>query len=271
MAVTADDLKRLPLRAIVAFAARCARRVQPLDRGAATTRLEFAIDFAERFAKDEEIRWHDAVDAGREAAVSEAEHVADAAANAADAASRVAKISDNIANADCAPNNLYIARDASARAVVTAAYSAAALAADAAASVSPLAADVSSSAANRDYKRLMELEPGNFPALGRPIDPTETGPLGPLWPNGEPEWYVHAKYSGITFTTNYDHLLNSVLLAESADNRRIAVYVDPGDAPQELITDFYLALSAYYAAHGGSGLRFAHDERRQLVLAEVDQ
>ena len=29
-------------------------------------------------------------------------------------------------------------------------------------------------------------------ALGAPIDPSEAGPLGPLWPQGVPEWYTEA-------------------------------------------------------------------------------
>jgi len=51
---TIDEIGKLPLRAIVAFAARCARRVQPLyqktitlDR---TKALNHAIEEAERFA-----------------------------------------------------------------------------------------------------------------------------------------------------------------------------------------------------------------------------
>jgi hypothetical protein len=28
--------------------------------------------------------------------------------------------------------------------------------------------------------------------LGAPIDPSEAGPLGPLWPQGVPEWYTEA-------------------------------------------------------------------------------
>jgi hypothetical protein len=30
-------------------------------------------------------------------------------------------------------------------------------------------------------------DPGKF---GQPIDPSESGPLGSLWPKGAPDWYL---------------------------------------------------------------------------------
>lgn len=50
----------------------------------------------------------------------------------------------------------------------------------------------------------------------------------------------------------------------------ITLYIDPGDAPAELIGELFVSLSAIYAAHGGSGLRVAQDERRVLIAEEVD-
>jgi hypothetical protein len=55
--ITSQDLEKLPLRAIVAFAARCARRVQPLFRSGEKNELravEAAIACAERCARGEE-------------------------------------------------------------------------------------------------------------------------------------------------------------------------------------------------------------------------
>jgi hypothetical protein len=49
----------------------------------------------------------------------------------------------------------------------------------------------------------------------------------------------------------------------------LTVYIDPGDAPQELITELYLALSALYRAHGGSGLKLVSEKRRLLQAEEV--
>ena len=39
-----------------------------------------------------------------------------------------------------------------------------------------------SAAARADYDRLLSLNLGTYPDPGQPIDPTETGPLGSLWP-----------------------------------------------------------------------------------------
>src|SRR5437867_1906595 len=53
---TAEDLKKLPLRAIVAFAARCARRVEPLallpDDHPEKERCRSAVGDAIRLAED---------------------------------------------------------------------------------------------------------------------------------------------------------------------------------------------------------------------------
>jgi hypothetical protein len=50
-----------------------------------------------------------------------------------------------------------------------------------------------------------------------------------------------------------------------AEKLRFNVYVDPGDAPAELITELYLALSALHKACGGEGLSIVNEERRSLV------
>ncbi len=47
-----------------------------------------------------------------------------------------------------------------------------------------------------DYRRILELKAGHFPKRGEPIDPREDGPLGPLWPDGEPEWLREGLASG---------------------------------------------------------------------------
>src|SRR5579871_5510256 len=95
--ITKEDLKRLPLLAILAFAARCARRVHPLfdlpfDHPERETHLEAvnaAIVFAERVAK-----WSDIGDA-------------DAANLAADSAQRAAGATGH--NSACAANAAFVA------------------------------------------------------------------------------------------------------------------------------------------------------------------
>ena len=53
-------------------------------------------------------------------------------------------------------------------------------------------------AAASDLDRLIALNPGEPDALGAPIDPSEAGPLGPLWPQGVPEWYTEAATGTVT-------------------------------------------------------------------------
>ncbi len=45
------------------------------------------------------------------------------------------------------------------------------------------------SATNADFNKLVELNLGSYPERGEPIDPSEDGPLGTLWPAGPPRWY----------------------------------------------------------------------------------
>jgi hypothetical protein len=42
------------------------------------------------------------------------------------------------------------------------------------------------SAATADYYQLLQSNLGTYPELGAPIDPTENGPLGTLWPERSP-------------------------------------------------------------------------------------
>jgi hypothetical protein len=39
-----------------------------------------------------------------------------------------------------------------------------------------------------DYQAIDHMNLGTFPDLGDPIDPSEHGPLGSLWPAGKPDW-----------------------------------------------------------------------------------
>ena len=153
-----ERLARLPHHAVVAFAARCARRVQPLthvlpqqDRDT----IDRAITNAEAFAKG----------------------AAEARAAEARAATRAA--------------------DARADATRAAAAWTAARAADAARAD---AADVAAAwaAALSDLDRLIALNPGELDPLGAPIDSSEAGPLGPIWPHGVPEWYTGAATGTVT-------------------------------------------------------------------------
>jgi hypothetical protein len=169
-----DDLKAMPLRAIVAFAVRCARRAQPSFRLVTDiadfvqheAAVEQAISLAERFCVGDESESYTLA-----AAADAAAYAGDAVAYAAtDAAARAFAVTRAFAAASSAAA---AARAAAARGAV-----ARAAAADA-------AADDATAAAARDFQTLVKLFPRGWfgrEAANGPIDPSEDGPFGPLWP-----------------------------------------------------------------------------------------
>jgi hypothetical protein len=185
-----NDLMELPLRAIVAYAVRCARRAQPLfchvsdiaDFAQHEAAVERAISLAERFCFGNEIESRTLA-----AAADEAAYAADAAAFTATVAAyaviaadgkALARVAVATKAAAAASAVAYAARAAAARgataraAAADAAHAAAADASDAAAAV-------------RDFEALLDLYSGGWSGLGATnnvIDPTEHGPLGALWP-----------------------------------------------------------------------------------------
>lgn len=185
---TEDDLKKLPLGAIVAYAVRCARRVQPLYGCAAhvaelpkhEASIEGTISLAEKFCLNHEVKdaaygtAYPAMDAADSAA-------AKAAAKAAAAAARAAGYAFHLPKNAVYDQPLYAGRVATE--AVDGAKAAARAAGHAAGGAGAFAA-----AAQADFDRLLQLKSGSYPKLGQPIDPTENGPLGPLWPAGEPDW-----------------------------------------------------------------------------------
>jgi len=162
------ELRRLSLRAMVAYAVRCARRVQPLTgrgamSGACRQRVDEAIALAEHFAAGD-VRGARVVSfVAAEPATSDA-----AAARAADSAA-------------CAAYAAAAAADARTVARAETYADAAAYAA-----VRARPEEALTAAAWADYARLLSLDLGAYPALGRPIDCSDRGPLGPLWPDGPP-------------------------------------------------------------------------------------
>jgi hypothetical protein len=193
---TLEQLKELPLRAIVAFAARCARRVEPLaqlpegnaQRESRREAVEAAIRMAESFARgtdappDESVVA--AIDASREAggetanvdAVSAIAQAAHAAASAAHARPQAEE------NRTPGERTFEAGRSLGALTHVTAdlaAMNAYTAAAAAFLSVGYRNEDFVDSAL-RDYHKLVRLELGRYPELGAPVDPSPGGPLGPL-------------------------------------------------------------------------------------------
>jgi hypothetical protein len=193
---TPEDLKKLPLRAIVALAARCARRVEaqawlPVDHPQRERcRLAFAsaIKLAEDFAKglplsslESSVREAEACRAlvrdnfVRSSAAGAAVLAAHAAATASSSLKARTEPKESPLLEAPKPNVLPHLADVTADLAARDAFLAAAEAFGAEGHV-----DAFVKAAIDDYQTLLSLDLGNYPQAGKPIDPTSTGPLGKL-------------------------------------------------------------------------------------------
>jgi hypothetical protein len=181
-------LRRRSLRAQVAFAARCARRVLPLV-------MRLPADFGDREAVEQAIGIAERFALGKQALAADGGAAAEAAGDVA----RAAWDRGDLA-ASYAAHAAYYAADAGTprrgRARASAPATAASYAyTDAAGSAgADRGRGAFDAACASDLAKLARLRLGTFPELGKPIDPSENGPLGPLWPNGEPEpWPAYRK------------------------------------------------------------------------------
>jgi hypothetical protein len=196
---TIADLKRLPLRAMIAFAARCARRVEHVaqlpeghvGREERRVAVDRALGLAEAVARGEACPAADsilqAIDASRQTAGTSpgCESAAVAAARAAHAATEVLAVMDRAVEDEDMPQS---ARNAGARKflaslesttaelAVMSAFTAAAEAYDAVG----LDNEDFVAASLNDFDRLRRLNLGHYPQPGEPIDASPSGPLGPV-------------------------------------------------------------------------------------------
>ena len=197
-----DDLRPLPPRAVVAFAARCCRRIQPLyelPHGQPhPTSLEEPLCAAEAFANG--AGPFSAGDATRLAAALA--HAANAAHYASHAWSCTEPWEHQHRNDPAAKAAAAYAeeeaKDYRQRACDEAREAAKSIAATAAGDVAVFAAQIARTATHvtathvvaktrpavaLDFEHLRGL-----PRTDEPFDPSDAGPLGPLWPAGEPAW-----------------------------------------------------------------------------------
>jgi hypothetical protein len=198
---TPEDLKKLPLRAIVALSARCARRVEHLarlpdnhaERERCRSAVSNAIGLAEDFANARPCPSLESVVREVEAcrAVAEGDFVRDFAmaavvqtAHAAATALHALGLRDEPsgrsafgsgAGANPFPHLADITADQAARDAFTAAVEAAAAVGH---------TDRFVNAAIEDYQKLLRLDLGSYPQAGEPINLSSNGPLGPIEPAG---------------------------------------------------------------------------------------
>jgi hypothetical protein len=193
--ITLQDLGSLCLRATVALAARCARRVRPgmddlpadfPNRAEALAILDVALANAEDYARAH-IMPHAQADSNARAAfeVGEAAYPyrrlgAYAVAHAARAAAAAIQAGER-------------ATESTGMEVLASAYGAnrVALTAGSGARLDEATTIQVRAAILADYEALRRLCPGSFRDLGDPVDPSEQGPLGVLWPDGVPAAFGH--------------------------------------------------------------------------------
>jgi hypothetical protein len=196
---TVEHLKQLPLRAIVAFAARCARRVEPLaqrpegdpERESHRAAVDAAIRMAEEFAGGKDTALDPSVllainaiktspggPIGSRSAAAAATGAAHAAASACNVretreAERYRPLVERTAG-DWSPIGAieHLTVDLAALDAFTAAV-------EAYDAVGYHNEEFVAAALN-DYDRLLRLKLGRYPEPGDPIDPSPSGPLGRL-------------------------------------------------------------------------------------------
>ncbi len=195
---TFEHLKKLPLRAIVAFAARCARRVEHLAQLPAghpqgegrRMAVEAALRMAEAFARGSDAPPDEVVFAALHATRGVAGEPAGSQATtaAAEAAHAMASAWHLAAPRDADVHEPFELRTPEARAflgrLATATAELAALEAFTAAEEAFTAVGYHNEdfvgAARNDYDKLLRLRLGRYPEAGEPIDSSPSGPLGPL-------------------------------------------------------------------------------------------
>ena len=202
---TVEDLKKLPLRAMVAFAVRCARRVEHLaqlpEGEVGTEQRRIAVDEALRLA--EAVARGDAcpsvesivqaIDASRQGAdvAHRRESAVAAAAQAAHAAASVLSFLGRAVDDQDMPQSARNVEDrkflgslesTTADLVAMSAYTAAAEADDAVG----LANEHYVAASLNDYDKLSRLNLGRYPEPGEPIDASPSGPLGAILASDQP-------------------------------------------------------------------------------------
>lgn len=184
--VSIDELQTLPLRAIVAFAVRAARRAQPLYELPSTDerRDKFLL------AVDESLSLSESWLMGIAAASPRARAVVSRAYEAAEEKSGYMFYATYSA--------VYAAATAADATAENDSKYAAMTAFGAAYSVDPYTSvpglyDEADNAAKADFARLKQLLETDEAFAVRSLDATENGPLGPLWPGALPDQYLQKK------------------------------------------------------------------------------
>jgi hypothetical protein len=95
-------------------------------------------------------------------------------------------------------------------------------------------------AADQDLQKLRSINSSGVRDLGKPVDPGEDGPLGPLWPSGAPDW---------------SERLKRISADKDAPNRSpITLYFDTSQYSNAEIAEILGRFSDLYRSLGGDAL-----------------
>lgn len=185
--VSLNDLGRLTLRGHVAYAARAARRMLALfqlpdnfpEREASFDAVRAAVLIAEAFARGAVSQTEEVRPVTRAAyQVAEATHEVTGFAGYAMAHAARSACEASLAAGEPESNHVLEA--------LASAFGASHVLES---NCGLMATEVVVRALRADFERLVALGLGEACTLGEPIDASETGPLGGLWPAGTPDWY----------------------------------------------------------------------------------
>jgi hypothetical protein len=231
---TAGQISTLPRWAIVAFAARCARRVLPLV-------LRSTLDDQHKSAITKAVEM-------AEGCAANATHPGFAYPAAAAA---IAVNASNIA----AVRSAAPAAAAAAVASVAAAASTHTMAADAADAADAAARAVGPAAVHiiiNDFNLLRNKARAEGWTNDTKVPPSV---FGEMWPEGAPDWaniVLSAKPARATWHANE----GSISLTPATNALAFDLWIDPGDASKETLTRLLTSLSELHIAAGGTGMEF---------------
>jgi hypothetical protein len=126
-------------------------------------------------------------------------------------------------------------------------------------------------AALADIEKIKSLDLGQSLGLGKPgdlgreIDPRDDGPLGALWPTGDPDWYPGLS-NQLTETIRQANEF-AEKLATSVEP--LEFLLDPGSASAEEIGELFAEISKLYRMMGGTPIRFVMADCREPKFAKV--
>ena len=268
-----QKLQGLPRRAVVAFAVRCARRVQPLFvAGWPDVSLKHrqavdnAINLVEKYAHGYNIKTNYFSDVGKAAY--------EAAIAADDVAAYTAAV---VAYATAAA--AYAAIDDE-----DAAYEAAAAAYAAADNKDPVARRAEL-AVQDDLQYLLDyIRRNGWTAQSKVKIPPDF--FGPMWPDGEPQGWPKAAIKQESIPTATEASQESLELSETnppepeddfafddtdllPEPPPLEIYLDPGQASKQTLQNVLERLSDLHRAHGGLGLEFERDGLWVLAREKV--